>query len=431
MTLVLFDLPGEKRIPFHPLALCRPIWELRCGISTLLEKIREQTKIRKIACFVPPYMAAAYRERSSWPVNDPSTLADDSLLAASARLKSESIKLLLEGSGEVGIDNEGDVLYVRVKKADLGKLNTDSIEDFIESARQSLTVTECRLPKWEFIWDLVASNSNQISRDFTAQGRSGIEGSIEKPCAFRGDRSDIYIGPGTIVHPMAVIDAENGPVFIDEEVEIHPFTRIEGPCYVGKGSILLGTKCREGCSIGPVCRVGGELEESIIQGFSNKYHDGFIGHAYIGEWVNLGAMTTNSDLKNDYTAVTVTLDGKRQYDTGLTKMGSLIGDHAKTSIGTLLNTGSYIGSMSQILTDGKPLPKFIPSFSWFLGGIVTKGFGKSRIYEAARTASSRRGVQWTEAQESMWNSVYDMTASDRMEAIKRGRRFMAAKRKGA
>ena len=102
---------------------------------------------------------------------------------------------------------------------------------------------------------------------------------------------------------MVVIDAEHGPVYLDEGAEIHPFTRIEGPCYVGKKSILLGAKCREGNSIGPFCRIGGEVEESIIQGYSNKYHDGFLGHAYVGEWVNLGALTTNSDLKNDYSTV--------------------------------------------------------------------------------------------------------------------------------
>ena len=116
---------------------------------------------------------------------------------------------------------------------------------------------------------------------------------------------------------MVVIDAEHGPIYIDEGAEIHPFTRIEGPCYIGRNSILLGAKCREGNSIGPMCRVGGEVEESIIQGYSNKYHDGFLGHAYVGQWVNLGALTTNSDLKNDYSEVKVVLDGRTQLSTRL------------------------------------------------------------------------------------------------------------------
>jgi UDP-N-acetylglucosamine diphosphorylase/glucosamine-1-phosphate N-acetyltransferase len=223
---------------------------------------------------------------------------------------------------------------------------------------------------------------------------------------------------------MVAIDAEHGPVYIDEGAEIQPFSRIEGPCYIGKGSILLGAKCREGNSIGPVCRVGGEVEESIIHGYSNKYHDGFLGHAYVGEWVNLGALTTNSDLKNDYTTVSVMLDGRNAIDTGSTKVGSLIGDHTKTSIGTLLNTGSYVGAMAIIMATGKPLPKYIPSFSWFVEGVVTKGFGRRKLYETAKTAMSRRGREWTDAEEAMWEAIFEMTAPQRDEAVKKGRRAM-------
>ena len=220
---------------------------------------------------------------------------------------------------------------------------------------------------------------------------------------------------------MAVIDAEQGPVYIDEGAEVHPFTRIEGPCYVGPHSILLGGKCRRGKSIGPMCRVGGEIEGSIIHGYSNKYHDGFLGHAYVGQWVNLGALTTNSDLKNDYSNVSVVLDGRRPVGTGSTKVGSLVGDHAKTSIGTLLNTGAYVGAMTLIVSDGRLLPKFIPSFAWYLAGAVTEGFGKQRLYATARAAMSRRKCAWTEADESLWDAVYEMTAAERGAAIRKGR----------
>ena len=161
-----------------------------------------------------------------------------------------------------------------------------------------------------------------------------------------------------------------------------------------------------------MCRVGGEVEESIIHGYSNKYHDGFLGHGYVGEWVNLGALTTNSDLKNDYSNVSVMLDGKHSIDTGSTKVGSLIGDHTKTSIGTLFNTGSYVGAMALIMATGKPLPKFIPSFAWFLEGVVTKGFGRRSLYETARIAMGRRGCRWTQAEEAMWDAIFELTAAD-------------------
>jgi len=270
----------------------------------------------------------------------------------------------------------------------------------------------------------VLANPEHLTRDFAAAGRRGVEGVLEDPVAIRGSRNDVYVARGARVHPMVVIDAEHGPVYIDADAEIHPFTRIEGPCYIGPKSILLGAKCREGNSIGPVCRIGGEVEESIVQGYSNKYHDGFLGHAYVGEWVNLGALTTNSDLKNDYTTVSVSLDGKDSIDTGSTKVGSLIGDHTKTSIGTLLNTGAYVGAMALIAATGKPLPKFIPSFAWFLEGVVTKGFGKRQLYKTAQTAMGRRKRKWTPAQEAMWDEVFKLTAWPRTDAIHKGRRAL-------
>ena len=169
----------------------------------------------------------------------------------------------------------------------------------------------------------------------------------------------------------------------------------------------------------PLCRIGGEVEESIIQGYSNKYHDGFLGHAYVGQWVNLGALTTNSDLKNDYSEVKITLDGRTQLSTGSTKVGALIGDHAKTSIGTLLNTGTCVGAMTLLVTSGKLLPKFIPSFTWYLNDAITHGFGKESLYATARTAMGRRKCPWTEADEAMWNAVYEITAEEREAAVER------------
>jgi UDP-N-acetylglucosamine diphosphorylase / glucose-1-phosphate thymidylyltransferase / UDP-N-acetylgalactosamine diphosphorylase / glucosamine-1-phosphate N-acetyltransferase / galactosamine-1-phosphate N-acetyltransferase len=221
---------------------------------------------------------------------------------------------------------------------------------------------------------------------------------------------------------MVVLDAEHGPIYIDEGAEIHPFTRIEGPCYVGPGTILLGAKCREGNSFGPMCRVGGEVEESIVQGFSNKYHDGFLGHAYVGEWVNLGAGTTNSDLKNDYSDVSVSLDGHTSIRTGSTKVGALIGDHAKTSIGTLFNTGACVGAMTLLVSSGRLLPKFIPSFTWYLEDSISHGTGKERLFATAAKAMSRRKRLWTADDEALWNHVYELTAPERDEAIARSLR---------
>ncbi|MDY7009190.1 MAG: putative sugar nucleotidyl transferase [Planctomycetota bacterium] len=427
MRLILFEGPSARRANFHPLSLSRPIWELRCGINTLIEKLIAKIGADDVACFVEPYMADSYRAGTEMKVNDPITLTGDDLFIVNGRVKAAGFDVSPTGPSEVGVAEDGEVLYARIAAGDLGKVKTGGIDELLESAAASLPTVTPELQTWNYIWDLVLSNPEQLTEDFNSAGRSGIEGTVEQPGAIRGGKKDVFVAAGAVIHPMVVIDAENGPVYLDEDVEVHPFTRIEGPCYVGKKSILLGAKCREGNSIGPVCRIGGEVEESIIQGYSNKYHDGFLGHAYVGEWVNLGALTTNSDLKNDYSDVSVMLNGRRPINTGSTKVGSLIGDHTKTAIGTLLNTGSYVGAMALIMPTGKPLPKFIPSFAWFLDGVVTKGFGRKKLYETAAIAMGRRKRQWTDTEQAMWEAIFEITAPVRDEALLRGRRKMTKK----
>jgi len=423
MKLVLIDQPLPRRVSFHPLALSRPVWELRCGMTTLGEKLVQRLKPASVACFLPPYMADVYRTRTAWPVNEPQSLAGDDLLVVDPRAKAEAAPLAGDGPSQVVRNAEGELLCARVRKTDLSRFPTDSIDTFLSALHRDLpSAAGPPPPTWNYIWDLVLANPAQLIEDFRAAGRSGIEGRIEEPSGIRGHRGDVYVAAGAVIHPMVVLDVENGPIYIDEGAEIQPFTRIEGPCYIGRNSILLGAKCREGNSIGPMCRVGGEVEGSIIQGYSNKYHDGFLGHAYVGEWVNLGALTTNSDLRNDYATVSMVLDGRTPISTGSTKVGSVIGDHVKTSIGTLLNTGSYVGAMAVLVATGKPLPKFMPSFVWYIDGLAGEGFGKSRLYGMAKIAMERRKCQWTPQDEALWDAVFEMTAPKRDEAIARSHR---------
>jgi UDP-N-acetylglucosamine diphosphorylase/glucosamine-1-phosphate N-acetyltransferase len=406
------------------LTFCRPTWELRCGMTTLGEKLSAAAHgATGVACFVPPYMADVYRSQTAWPVNDPASLRDDDLLVAAGWVKADGLALVAEGPSRVALDAGGEVLLARITRDDLARLPADSIESLLAAAKESLPVAAGgAVPAWNYPWELVLANAGQLIEDFRAAGRSGIEGTLEKPSAIRGPRGNLYVARGATVHPMTVLDATAGPIYVDEGAEIQPFTRIEGPCYVGKQSILLGAKCRRGNTIGPVCRVGGEVEQSILHGYTNKYHDGFLGHAYVGQWVNLGAGTTNSDLRNDYGRVKVVLDGRTAIDTGSNKVGALIGDHVKTCIGTLLNTGATVGAMAQLATPGVLLPKFIPSFAWLRKGAVSEGPDRRRLYETARLAASRRGVAWTEADEAMWDEVYQMTAEIRRKAEGGGRK---------
>ena len=205
---------------------------------------------------------------------------------------------------------------------------------------------------------------------------------------------------------------------IDREAVVSAFTRLEGPCYVGPRTHVLGAKIRGGTTLGPNCRVGGEVEASILHGHSNKYHDGFLGHSYVGEWVNLGAGTQNSDLRNDYGEVNVVVDGQL-VRTGQSKVGCFIGDHTKTAIGSLFNTGSSIGVMCLILPDGELLPKHVPSFSRIWHGELIEGLPLEQGLATARAALERRNMEQTDAQEQLLRRVHAQTLAERGRAIHR------------
>src|SRR5262249_34472135 len=159
-----------------------------------------------------------------------------------------------------------------------------------------------------------------------------------------------------------------GAVLIDGDAVIEAFSRIEGPCYIGVGTQVRGAQLR-GVSLGPQCRVGGEVEASIVQGYSNKAHDGYLGHSYLGEWVNLGAGTQVSNLRTDYAGVRMNVGGEA-IDTGLLKVGAFVGDHTKTSINALVNTGSSFGPFNQLLSSASFVPRSLPAFCRFGRGEI-------------------------------------------------------------
>jgi len=297
------------------------------------------------------------------------------------------------------------------------------IGEIVAALAEKLPTREIAVTLVDYPWNLVQHNPKALVQDFAALGKSGVEGKMHEMAAVVGDRQQLWVGPGAVVHPFVAIDLSNGPVVIDEGAEVHPHTRIEGPGYIGKKTIVVGGKIREGCSIGPVCRVGGEVEESIIHGYSNKYHDGFLGHAYVGEWVNLGALTTNSDLKNDYTGVKVRVRSAL-VDSEDTKVGSFIGDHTKTSIGTLFNTGTVVGCMVNCVAHGGLMPKYIPSCALVIKGAITRGQTFQDILTTARTAMGRRKRELTEADQALLEHVRTITRRDLLEASRRDRALL-------
>jgi UDP-N-acetylglucosamine diphosphorylase/glucosamine-1-phosphate N-acetyltransferase len=242
-------------------------------------------------------------------------------------------------------------------------------------------------------WDLIEQNGEQILDDVAYLIDDVFSHEIDEEGVFLlGDhpvvrRNDVTIEPGV------VFDATEGPIWLEEGVTVRAFSRVAGPMYVGRNSTLLGGPY-SGSSIGPNCKIHGEVEECIVLAFSNKSHDGFLGHAYLGMWVNLGALTTNSDLKNNYSNVRMWTP-RGEVDTGQMKLGALLGDHVKTAIGTLINTGTVIGAGSNVF-GGMPA-KYLPPFSWGADG----EYAFAKFMQTASVAMSRRAVPLNASQRDM------------------------------
>lgn len=208
----------------------------------------------------------------------------------------------------------------------------------------------------------------------------------------------VHIHATAKVSPSVVLDAELGPIFIDEHAVIRPGVIIVGPAYIGKNSTILERALiKAHTAFGPVCKVAGEVGGTIFQGYANKAHDGHLGDSYIGEWANLGAGTTNSNLLNTYGEVTATLPvpGASRERTGLTYLGCIVGDHTKFAINTRIMTGSIFGTGCMVATTAAP-PTCAPPFSW-LTDERTQPYRFSKFFEVAKTVMARRKIEPSEA----------------------------------
>ncbi|MCD6404923.1 MAG: hypothetical protein J7M19_03780 [Planctomycetes bacterium] len=418
MRICLYEDAGWDNL--YPLVLVRPVYELRCGMLTLREKVKRAYPEAEFLYFMRDYMADAWSQKLGAKVNDAEAIAKGDTFFINGRALWSGFKMSLFGPEEVGVS--GDTLvYVRAKADTIAKTGATDAASAVESLAAALPKKETKITLIDYPWDLIHRNPGEITADFKAAGKVAVHGKVHEMAAIIGNKDrDIYIGEGAEIHPTAVLDASEGPIYIGEDAIVYPHTRVEGPSFIGDKSRLVGGKIREGCSIGPVCRIGGEVEESIFHAYSNKYHDGFIGHAYICEWVNLGALTTNSDLKNDYSTVDVYVKGHLM-DTKDTKVGSFIGDHTKTGIGTAFNTGTIVGMMCNLLTSGDLMPKFIPSFSWYFRNKFSKGKGLKAGLATAKIAMGRRNVELTEADEAMIREAYALCKDDLLAQVKKSR----------
>ncbi len=254
-------------------------------------------------------------------------------------------------------------------------------------------------------WELMSRNGDQL-RDDIPRFFPGYAAGEMPGCHILGDGL-LSLGRGVEVEPGSVFDVRNGPIRLSDGVVVRSHTRLAGPAFVGPGATLLGGVLSE-VSIGPASKIRGEVETSVVLGWSNKAHDGFLGHAYLGRWVNLGAMTTNSDLKNNYGPVRLGSPGGPR-DTGLIKVGCFLGDHVKTGIGTLLNTGTMVGAGSNLFGGVMP-PIYVPPFSWGTGADLVD-YQVDKFLEVARIVMARRKVSLDPGMEAVLRRAWSAARS--------------------
>jgi UDP-N-acetylglucosamine diphosphorylase/glucosamine-1-phosphate N-acetyltransferase len=257
-------------------------------------------------------------------------------------------------------------------------------------------------------WEIPVSHAEQLRHDLGRLFPNGVGSAVnpleESPGVHRMGDAPVSTGPDVVVDPGVVLDTRKGPIHLGARVRISPFTWLKGPSSIGPDSTLLGGTF-DSVVCGPMCRLRGEIEESVILGYSNKAHDGYLGHAVLGRWVNLGAMTTNSDLKNNYG--TIRIGGPHgETDTGLLKMGALLGDHVKLGIGTLLDAGTVVGVGSNVFGGGFSGAKWIPPFSWG-GAKEFSPYDPESFLSTAETVMRRRGIEFPDGERAFLLRIWE------------------------
>jgi UDP-N-acetylglucosamine diphosphorylase/glucosamine-1-phosphate N-acetyltransferase len=416
MRICIFEDSGVALL--EPLALTRPVFALFCGARSLLDRQRDIAATREVGLWVRPELVELCRAQyPDLPVNDEAWLRRGPIVLVNARWLPDD-GTPIDATPGVGRAH-GQLAYLALPSGEAPPDEPTALE-------QWLAMWSGRLPEraaggvlLDYLWDFVDRNGEMLCRDQPWFAARSPRQPLPHHVAVVGPAERLVLAEDAAVEPFVTADTRHGPVLIDSEAVVQSFTRLEGPCYVGPSTQICGAKVRAGTTLGPHCRIGGEVEASIIQGFTNKYHDGFLGHSYLGEWVNLAAGTQTSDLRNDYDAVRVYIAGERRA-TGRTKVGSYIGDHTKTALGTLLNTGSTIGAFVHLVPFGTLMPPVVPSFCQVNRSQLQELWDLRKLFATAAIAMRRRGQALTEAHKDLFYGLYERSAEARRKAIREG-----------
>jgi UDP-N-acetylglucosamine diphosphorylase/glucosamine-1-phosphate N-acetyltransferase len=403
MRICLFE---DRRVDeLYPLTATRPTFDLLCGLTTLEDKQRRYFKAGGVGYVVRPAVAELLRQRHpSAPVNDPVWLRCGPVAVVNARW-------VPPAASDFGAPREpflavcrGDFAFVAVTPDCLPGITPATLDDALDDWFTTLPRVEVGGFVVRYPWDLVERNGESIVSDFNALCDPTELGFHPSAFGLVGPADRLYIDPTAVVEPHVVADTTKGPVVIGPHAVVTAFSRLEGPCVVGRYAQVFGAKIRGGTTIGPHCRVGGEIEASVLLGYVNKYHDGFLGHSYVGEWVNIAAGTQTADLQCDYSPVSVRIGGRRT-GTGLRKVGSFFGDHAKTGIGALLNCGTVIGPFAAVLPTGRLAPREVPAFMRVGPSGLVPQPSVDELLETAATVMQRRGQSLTKPLEGLYRSL--------------------------
>ncbi|HYC49946.1 MAG TPA: putative sugar nucleotidyl transferase [Gemmatimonadaceae bacterium] len=381
---------------FEPFVLTRPVCELRAGALLIRERWAEATG------FVPRGFISTELGNFDEPWGIPAatgTLRKGSILA-NARC---AVSLAPAPAADTWVC-DGRVAAVTLRRdVETRELSDGSLalEDLVRKGGRRVEVQGWWL---DHVWDLIAHLPAMLGPDIASLARPAFR--MKREDVLRAGTHEVFIEPGGAVEPQVFFDCSAGPVLVREGATVQAFTRIVGPCVIGKHSQVGGDKIAT-CSIGDVCKVHGEVSTSIFIGHSNKGHDGFLGHSYLGRWVNLGAGTITSNLKNTYGHVAFwTPEG--EMDSGMQFLGTFFGDHAKTGIGTSLNTGTVIGAAANVYGSTMP-PKMVPPFAW---GDRTpySTYRMDKFLEVAKRMMERRHVELSSKMESMLTAAFKRAA---------------------
>ncbi len=396
MHLILFDDPilRQQLLPF---TFTRPVAGVRCGTLTLAEKW--QRRGHTTGYLTQPYLTAKFAPGDGTLYVNGAVCADDSLAAA--------LQTLVPG-GALRLADE-TLLAFRAPAP------VASVEELLYVAQEAtaLTHTAAATTVIRQPWHLFKQNGAQLRADFAllTSGRTSAEITDKHTIVYASE--NVFLEPGVKIR-AAILNAENGPIYLSQGAQVQEGAIIIGPCSIGEDSVVnVGAKLRGDITVGPHCKVGGEISNSILFGYSNKGHDGFLGNSVLGEWCNLGADTNTSNLKNNYASVKVWSYAKQGFvDTGEQFCGLLMGDHAKAGINTMFNTGTVVGVGANVFGAGYPRT-FIPAFAW--GGVEGREtFKLPQMLEVAQRVMERRKIALDEVEKTMIGEVFELTRGERV-----------------